>query len=63
MVIHNNPKQTNLNKYRKDKCKMLKQFGVYLSDTEKQHMSTLTTEISIDNFCRSAIDHALKTHI
>ena len=63
MIVHNTPRKMNLDRYRKDKCKMLKQFGVYLSDAEKQHMSTLTTEISIDNFCRSTIDNNLKTHI
>lgn len=57
------PRNMSIKSYRKMKLDMLNDFCIQLTSEEKEHFHSLTTEISIDNFCRSAIDNNLKTHI
>ena len=61
MHVHNE-KQMSIKTYRKMKKRMLKDFGVYISDEETAHMDSLTKEIAIDNFCISMIRKYMKTH-
>ena len=61
MHVHNE-KQMSIKTYRKMKKRMLKDFGVYISEEENAHMDSLTKEIAIDNFCISMIRKYMKTH-
>ena len=62
MHVHNE-RQMSIKTYRKMKKRMLKDFGVYISNEETTHMDSLTTEIAIDNFCISMIRKYMKTHV
>lgn len=63
MQVHNTEKQMSIKSYRKMKKRMLKDFGVYISEEENAHMESLTKEIAIDNFCISMIRKYMKTHV
>lgn len=43
------------------KQRILKQFGVFMTDHQLAHMKSLSTEIAVDNFARSLIIHKLNT--
>ena len=60
-IIHNTPKQMSIKAYRKMKLKMLKEFCIYLTDEEMDHIKSLTKEIEIDNFCISMFRKYIKT--
>lgn len=54
-------KDNSLKAYRKFKLKILERdFRVYITDEEKQHAETLTTESQINQFCLSMINKYLK---
>lgn len=38
--------------YKKKKIKLLKQFAIFLNIEQKKHLYSLTTEISVDRYCR-----------
>ena len=57
------PRNMSIKSYKKMKLDMLDDFCVNLTSEEKAHFDSLTTEVSIDNFCLSAISRNLKTHI
>ena len=45
-----------LKQYKKEKIKLLtREFGVHMSDKQKEHLNALTTEISIDNYALQLI--------
>lgn len=60
-IIHNTQKSMSIKAYRKMKLKMLKEFCIYLTDEEKNHLQELTKEIEIDNFCISMFRKYIKT--
>lgn len=41
--------------YIKEKFKVLKELGIVLTETEKNHLKSLTREIDIDNYCHDLI--------
>jgi hypothetical protein len=49
--------------YRKLKLRMLKDFGIRLSEEEMKYAQSLETEIAIDNFCISMNRKYIKTHV
>ena len=52
------PMTTNINAYRKARMKMLERdFHIYLTEAEIDHMNELTSEIAIDNFYISLIQN------
>ena len=60
-LVHNTQRNMSIKAYRKMKLKMLKEFCIYLSDEEMDHMKALTKEIEIDNFCISMFRKYIKT--
>jgi 5-enolpyruvylshikimate-3-phosphate synthase len=55
MQVHSAQPQMSIKQYRKMKLRMLKDFGIRLSDEQMNRMNKLETEIKIDNFCISLI--------
>ena len=52
------PMTTNINAYRKARMKMLERdFHIYLTEAEIDHMNEMTSEIAIDNFYISLIQN------
>lgn len=45
--------------YIKDKTRLFKHFGIKLNNEQRQRLSTLTSEIAVDNFSRSVIISSL----
>lgn len=46
-----------LNQYIKQKIKMLQRdFKVYLTDEQMDHIKSLTSEIQVDNYARTLLD-------
>lgn len=50
-----NYEKKTINKYRKDKIKVLKEFNIKLTKEQKEKLNKLNSEIAIDNFARSII--------
>lgn len=50
---------TPLKAYRKEKISILKDFGIHLTDMQKEYLNSLENEIKIDNFCRKLISDKL----
>ena len=48
-------RQMTLKEYKKMKMKMLKEFGIYLTDDEKNYVKHLENDIKVDQFCISKI--------
>lgn len=57
------PRNMSFKNYKKMKLGMLDDFCVQLTSEEKTHFNSLKTEIAVDNFCISAINKSIKTHI
>ena len=45
----------DISKYIKEREDMLKDFRIRMNKTEREHLHSLTTEISVDNFIRDII--------
>lgn len=48
-------RRSPLDKYKKDKKKLLKEFGIHLTDAENLHIDSLETETQVDNYARKLI--------
>ena len=44
-----------MNEYIKEKIRILGQLGVYLRKEQKEHMSSLKTEIQVDNYAHDLL--------
>lgn len=44
-----------MNAYKASKILILKHFGIYLSDTDMEHLNELQSEIAVDQWGRSVI--------
>lgn len=47
-------------RYHKRKVRLLKQFGIKLTDDQLSHLNSLETEIAVDNFAHSLICNKLR---
>lgn len=45
------PRNMSFKTYKKMKYTMLTDFQICISEEEKQHFDSLTTEVAVDNFC------------
>lgn len=50
-----------LSRYQRNKANFLHQFGIYLTEGQERALQALKSEITVDNWARSLILHALES--